>query len=79
MNDVEAIVQLADDMEKCQTVLSQLKFASDLDSTGTLRSIVERLPDCLQTRMGEALVQDIRSWSGTDIQRSDNVCRGKGK
>ena len=50
LNDVDALVQLADDMEKCQTVLQQLKFASDLDSTGTLRSIVERLPDCLQTQ-----------------------------
>ena len=50
LNDVDGLVQLTDDMEKCQTVLSQLKFASDLDSTGTLRSIVERLPDYFQTQ-----------------------------
>ena len=48
LNDVEALVQLADDVEKCQTVLSQLKFSSDLNATGTLQTIVKRLPDCFQ-------------------------------
>ena len=50
LNDVEALVQLADDMEKCQTVLSELNFKSDLDSTGTIESILARLPDSFQTK-----------------------------
>ena len=48
LNDVEALVQLADDMEKCQTVLSELNFKSDLDLTGTIESILARLPDSFQ-------------------------------
>ena len=50
LDDIGALVQLADDMEKCQTVLSELHFTSDLDSTGTLVSIIQRLPDCFQTK-----------------------------
>ena len=50
LDDTSALVQLADDMEKCQTVLSELHFTSDLDSTGTLVSIIQRLPDCFQTK-----------------------------
>ena len=49
LNDVEALVQLALDMGKCQTVLSELQFTSDLDSTGTILGIVRRLPDSFQT------------------------------
>ena len=50
LNDVDALMQLALDMGKCQTVLSELRFTSDLDSTGTLLSIVRRLPDSFQTQ-----------------------------
>ena len=50
LHDVDALVQLADDMQKCQTVLSQLAFTSDLDSTGTLQCIFERLPDTFQLK-----------------------------
>ena len=50
LNDVEALTQLALDMGKCQTVLSELRFTSDLDSTGTILSIVRRLPDSFQTQ-----------------------------
>ena len=50
LNDIEALVQLADDMEKCETVLSELNFKSDLDSTGTIESILARLPDSFQTK-----------------------------
>ena len=49
-NDVEAIVKLADDMRKCQNVLSELRFASDLDSTGTIESIIDRLPEAMQNQ-----------------------------
>ena len=37
-------------MVKCQSVLSRLEFTSDLDSTGTLESIIQRLPDSFQLK-----------------------------
>ena len=49
-NDVKALVKLADDMRKCQNVLRELRFASDLDSTGTIESIIDRLPEALQNQ-----------------------------
>ena len=52
-NDVNALVRLADDMANCQTVLSQLRFSSDLDSSGTLRNIVKRLPSTVQSKWVE--------------------------
>ena len=57
-NDINALVTLSDDMNNCQTVLSQLKFTSDLDASGTLRSIVKRLPNNIQTKWVEK-VHDI--------------------
>ena len=50
LNDVKALVDLSDKMQKCQSVLSALKFCSDLDSTGTLLSIMERLPEPFQNK-----------------------------
>ena len=50
LNDVAALMKLQTDMVKCQTVLSRLEFTSDLDSTGTLASIVKRLPDSFQLK-----------------------------
>ena len=50
LNDVSALMKLETDMVKCQTVLSRLEFTSDLDSTGTLASIVNRLPDSFQLK-----------------------------
>ena len=49
-NDVKALIKLADDMRKCQNVLAELRFASDLDSTGTIESIMDRLPETLQNQ-----------------------------
>ena len=49
-NDVKALIKLADDMRKCQNVLTELRFASDLDSTGTIESIIDRLPEHLQNQ-----------------------------
>ena len=49
-NDVKALIKLSDDMRKCQNVLSELRFASDLDSTGTIESIMDRLPESLQNQ-----------------------------
>ena len=48
LNDVDAIVRLSNDMRKCRNVLSQLEFTSDLDASGTLESIISRLPDNIQ-------------------------------
>ena len=48
--DFNALVKLKDDMVKCQSVLSLLKFTSDLDCTGTLKSVLERLPDCFHVK-----------------------------
>ena len=50
LNDVGALEQLRNDMVKCQSVLSRLEFTSDLDSTGTLESIIQRLPDTFQLK-----------------------------
>ena len=49
-NDVKAFVKLADDMRNCQNVLRELRFSSDLDSTGTLENIMDRLPEHLQNQ-----------------------------
>ena len=59
-SDVNALVQLADDMGVCQIVLSQLRFTSDLDASGTLRSIVKRLPTNIQSKWVEC-VADIHT------------------
>ena len=37
-------------MRKCQNVLTELRFPSDLDSTGTIESIIDRLPEHLQNQ-----------------------------
>ena len=50
LNDVGALEQLRNNMVKCQSVLSRLEFTSDLDSTGTLESIIQRLPDSFQLK-----------------------------
>ena len=49
-NDVKGLVKLADEMRKCQNVLTELRFASDLDSTGTIESIIDRLPEAMQNQ-----------------------------
>ena len=74
LNDVDALVQLADDMEKCQTILSQLRFASDLDSTGTLRSIVARLPDCLQMQWVKRSYKILDRGTEAEVPRPYYVC-----
>ena len=56
-HNVEAIVQLADDMEKCQTVLSALHFTSDLNAIDTLRSIIRRLPDSIRLKWVERSIK----------------------
>ena len=55
--DVKALVKLKDDMVKCQSVLSLLKFSSDLDCTGTLKSVLGRLPECFHMRWAKRAVK----------------------
>ena len=50
LNDSKSLVKLTTDMVKCQSVLSRLAFTSDLDSSGTLKAIVKRLPESLQVK-----------------------------
>ena len=50
-------MQLADDMEKCQTVLSALNFTSDLNAIDTLRSIIRRLPDSIRSKWVERSIK----------------------
>ena len=54
---MEAIVQLAEDMEKCQTVLSALHFTSDLNAIDTLRSMIRRLPDSIRAKWVERSIK----------------------
>ena len=49
-NDIKALIKLADEMRKCQNVLTELQFASDLDSTGTIESTIDSLPEHLQNQ-----------------------------
>ena len=43
-NDVQGLMNLSLDMEKCQITLSQLGYMSDINNTENLRKIVRRLP-----------------------------------
>ena len=52
-NDVNGLVSFADDLRICDTVLSQLDFSSDLDASGTLRSLAKRLPYNLRQKWVE--------------------------
>jgi len=43
-NDVQGLMNLSLDMEKCELTLSQLGYTSDINNTEHLRKIVRRLP-----------------------------------
>ena len=49
-NDVDGLVNLADEMIKCQSVLAQLQFQSNLDSNDTLKQVAHRLPNSLYAK-----------------------------
>ena len=69
-NDVKALVKLADDMRKCQNVLRELRFSSDLDSTGTLENIMDRLPEHLQNqwvKRSSQILEDRRDPTFNDL------------
>ena len=71
LNDVGALEQLRNDMVKCQSVLSRLEFTSDLDSTGTLESIIQRLPDTFQLKWARRAAKILKS--GRDTLFADLV------
>jgi len=52
-NDVQSLMNLSLDMEKCQITLSQIGFVSDIDNTENLRKIVRRLPMHLRSKWAE--------------------------
>ena len=43
-NDVQGLMNLSLDMEKCQITLTQIGFVSDINNTENLQKIVRRLP-----------------------------------
>ena len=45
VSDVKGLVDLSEDMQKCELTLSKLGYMSDVNSTQTIRSIVKRLPN----------------------------------
>ena len=69
--DVKALVKLKDDMVKCQSVLSLLQFSSDLDCTGTLISVCERLPECFHLKWARKAAKILKS--GRNTRFSDLV------
>ena len=71
LNDVAALTKLQIDMVKCQSVLSRLEFTSDLDSTGTLASIIVRLPDSFQLKWARRSTKILQG--GRDTKFSDLV------
>ena len=52
-NDVTALVQLANELSKCEITLKQLGYKSDLDSTSTISCIVKRLPYSIRAKWVE--------------------------
>lgn len=52
-NDVQGLMNLSLDMEKCQITLSQIGFVSDINNTENLRKIVRRLPMHIRTKCAE--------------------------
>ena len=71
LNDVAALTKLKIDMVKCQSVLSCLEFTSDLDSTGTLASVINRLPDSFQLKWARRATKILQS--GRDTKFNDLV------
>ena len=49
-NDVEGLVPFADELVKCQSILGQLQFQSNLDSTDTLKQVAHRMPNYLYAK-----------------------------
>nr|VZI45204.1 unnamed protein product [Spirometra erinaceieuropaei] len=59
-NDTAALVHLSQQMQACVATLNQLNYASDLNSSRTLESIVRRLPSLLRFKWAETALDTIR-------------------
>ncbi|XP_045214465.2 uncharacterized protein LOC123564751 [Mercenaria mercenaria] len=51
--DVQGLMNLSLDMEKCQITLSQIGFVSDINNTENLKKIVRRLPMHIRSKWAE--------------------------
>jgi hypothetical protein len=49
-SDIDGLKLFARNMKQCENTLSNMEFSSDLDSTGTLDSVVLRLPQDWKNR-----------------------------
>ena len=52
-NDVQSLVDLANDMARCELTLTQLGHMSDINSTDTLKGIVGRLPYYMRVKWAD--------------------------
>jgi len=71
-SDVDGLSRLVLDMQKCEITLSQLGFASDIDSSDNLRRIVRRMPMHMRTRWID-VAHDINVRSDKEPTFSDLV------
>ena len=60
-NDVQGLLRLSLDMEKCQITLSEIGFMSDINSSENMRKIVKRLPIHLRSKWVEKASSVIES------------------
>ena len=67
--DAPSLTELANDMQRCQMTLSQLGYVSDINSTDTLMSVVERLPFHIRTKWAEYAYK-ITKYAGGEPQFS---------
>ena len=58
-NDVQSLVDLANDMARCELTLSQLGHMSDINSTDTLKGIVGRLPYYMRVKWADYIYEKL--------------------
>ena len=68
-NDIDGLLKLSLEMQKCEIALSQLGFVSDVDNTENLKQIVRRLPMHMRTKWVETA--HIISESGREPRFAD--------
>lgn len=66
-NDVQGLMNLSLDMEKCQITLTQIGFVSDINNTENLRKIVRRLPVHIRSKWAERASRLIEQGSEPDF------------
>ena len=53
VNDVQALVNLSNEMAKCEMTLKEMGYMSDINSSGTVSGIVKRLPNHIRSKWVE--------------------------